>query len=309
MSLHLSRRDFIRLTLLAVNAFNIPLQRLFGKTSLLANKPTQIDLTAIAVTIKEVDLTWSGVVSSHAPAQYVIKRDGQILTRVSGSTLGYTDNDVQPRQSYVYTVEAQMGELADAVTSNSATVNTPLEPETPDLFPPSIPEELTVEAFPGYILLDWYASSDDTDVSCYLIQRDGQRLALVNGATGDFRDSTVIAGHQYAYTVEAIDTVGHHSDAAKALGIAARQHSTFLPSVANSEPPIEENTRQVSAVLTVSTKLRRYPYLTDLVGPYVTINWATDNTVTTGSITYGEVGVEAVNAHTVTATRFGAAAD
>src|SRR5918999_2442035 len=53
-----------------------------------------------------------------------------------------------------------------------------------------------------------------------------------------------------------------------------------------------------------STSLTRYPYLTDLVGGSVTVNWATTRTATTASVTIGKVGTEpACASRTVAATR------
>src|SRR5439155_18176279 len=52
-----------------------------------------------------------------------------------------------------------------------------------------------------------------------------------------------------------------------------------------------------------SSSLRRYPYLTDLVTNNVTVNWATTTSVMTGSVTYGQAGVESCTAHSVTATK------
>src|SRR5512138_669816 len=52
-----------------------------------------------------------------------------------------------------------------------------------------------------------------------------------------------------------------------------------------------------------SPALRRYPYLTDVVGPYATLNWATDRSETSASIRYGKVGSESCTAHSVVATR------
>jgi hypothetical protein len=37
-------------------------------------------------------------------------------------------------------------------------------------------------------------------------------------------------------------------------------------------------------------QLTRYPYLTDVVTTYATINWATDRSQTTGSVKYGLLG-------------------
>ncbi|HEY9528431.1 MAG TPA: DNRLRE domain-containing protein, partial [Anaerolineales bacterium] len=52
-----------------------------------------------------------------------------------------------------------------------------------------------------------------------------------------------------------------------------------------------------------SPALRRYPYLTDVVGSYATINWATDRSDTSGLVRYGKVGAEACTAHAVIPTK------
>lgn len=58
-----------------------------------------------------------------------------------------------------------------------------------------------------------------------------------------------------------------------------------------------------STLSSYNTALRRYPYLTDVVGPYATINWATDRSDTSGAIRFGKVGSEACTAHYVAATK------
>src|SRR5512142_3223290 len=52
-----------------------------------------------------------------------------------------------------------------------------------------------------------------------------------------------------------------------------------------------------------SPYLRRYPYLSDVVDSYATINWATDRSNSTGGVRYGLVGSESCTAHYVPATR------
>ena len=52
-----------------------------------------------------------------------------------------------------------------------------------------------------------------------------------------------------------------------------------------------------------SPALRRYPYLTDVVGSYATLNWATDRSDTSGLVRYGKVGAEACTAHAVIPTK------
>src|SRR5215217_1008073 len=51
------------------------------------------------------------------------------------------------------------------------------------------------------------------------------------------------------------------------------------------------------------SSLRRYPYLTDVVGPYATINWGTDRSQTSGAVRFGKVGAESCTAHYVPATK------
>ena len=51
-----------------------------------------------------------------------------------------------------------------------------------------------------------------------------------------------------------------------------------------------------------ASQLQRYPYLTDLVNSYATINWATDQSNSTGAVRWGKVGSEACTAHYVPAT-------
>jgi hypothetical protein len=52
-----------------------------------------------------------------------------------------------------------------------------------------------------------------------------------------------------------------------------------------------------------SPALRRYPYLTDTVGSYATINWATDRSESSGIVRFGKVGSEACTAHYISATK------
>ncbi len=52
-----------------------------------------------------------------------------------------------------------------------------------------------------------------------------------------------------------------------------------------------------AAATTYSSHLRRYPYLTDVVNSFATINWATDQSYSTGAVRWGQVGTESCTAH------------
>src|SRR6476646_1827786 len=59
-----------------------------------------------------------------------------------------------------------------------------------------------------------------------------------------------------------------------------------------------------TGAVATSAQLRRYPYLTDLVGTSVIVNWATDRSLTTGAATWGTVsGGSCTPSNTVAATR------
>ena len=58
-----------------------------------------------------------------------------------------------------------------------------------------------------------------------------------------------------------------------------------------------------SSLAASNPALRRYPYLTDVVGQYATINWGTDRSQTSGAVRYGRVGSESCTAHYAPATK------
>ena len=58
-----------------------------------------------------------------------------------------------------------------------------------------------------------------------------------------------------------------------------------------------------SAASGYSPHLRRYPYLTDTVISYATVNWATDRSSSSGAVRWGKVGSESCTAHYVPASR------
>ena len=75
----------------------------------------------------------------------------------------------------------------------------------------------------------------------------------------------------------------------------------FISNTSNEDTPSEDT--PTMGTMVYSSRLRRYPYLTDLVGPYVTINWATDTSSTTGFVTYGLMGSEGERLHSRQAMR------
>lgn len=136
---------------------------------------------------------------------------------------------------------------------------------TVDTTPPTTPTNLTTTTTTTSVTVGWAASTDMTGVTGYDVFRNGALLASV-GAVTTYADTTILAGKTYSYAVRAHDGAGNTS--ALSLPVVATP-------IANYDP-----------------HLTRAPYLTDLVGLHVAINYATDQSDTTGSIQYGAVGAD-----------------
>jgi fibronectin type 3 domain-containing protein len=114
----------------------------------------------------------------------------------------------------------------------------------------------------GVVQLSWAASTDAGGVTGYDILRDGSLLGSV-GNTTSYADSTVALGTTHKYAVRAKDAAGNTS--ALSAAVAVKVLAAYDP------------------------HLTRAPYLTDLVGLHVAINFATDQSGTSASVQYGAV--------------------
>lgn len=180
--------------------------------------PPPSDLTALALSVQKVVLDWSAAEADPALIRYSIRRNDVRIAVVSGQQHSYIDTEVQAGTPYTYTVRA----IADndaSLASNSASVQVPSQPDTPDLTPPSAPGMLTAVISGSSVLLDWYDASDDSDITAYLVRRDGIPLALVPPGTLSYQDNTAQPGTAYTYTVEAIDVVEHYSQPSNPITI------------------------------------------------------------------------------------------
>ena len=266
-----------------------------------AQPPSGPELGAVALGVGQVYLTWTVPAGATAGDSYTITRDGKALATVAAAQRSYIDTGVKPSTPYVYMLEAAGRPPGPPVRSLPVLIKTPSLPDTPDTTPPSAPEIQDVEAGDGRIVLSWDSSSDDTDVAGYVIRRNGQVLTIVNSGTLVYFDDDVQPNTSYEYTVEAVDVVGHHSLAAAPPRVTTGTFSGRPAPAAPTSPAV----RPVAAAAQIggyTSQLRRYPYLTDVVGPYATVNWATDQSAIVGSVKWGRVGVESCTANTTLAT-------
>lgn len=129
------------------------------------------------------------------------------------------DVSVQPDRKYRYTAERVLQQPdKDKTIEISSTPSDWIQVDTRDIFPPSIPSGLISVAVPEEhsIDLSWTPNSE-VDLAGYLVyRREGSsspvRISPAQPLPGpSYRDLTVQAGHQYFYSVSAIDRSGNES--------------------------------------------------------------------------------------------------
>jgi calcineurin-like phosphoesterase family protein/fibronectin type III domain protein len=88
-----------------------------------------------------------------------------------------------------------------------------------DTTPPSTPKNLHVtSSSPSAVGLAWNASTDDVEVTAYIVKRDGVKIASVrNPPVTSYTDASVAADEAYTYRVRARDAAGNRSKPSKAV--------------------------------------------------------------------------------------------
>jgi fibronectin type 3 domain-containing protein len=173
------------------------------------NPGAPLALTALAVSVGEVDLAWSPTADNIY--SYTIRRNDLLLATVYGDVQTYSDTSVRPSSTYTYTVVALYTTRAESPPSPPVVLKTPALPDTPDTSPPSPPSDLNAVIIGDDVFLDWQDAADDTDITVYQVRRDGLLLATVNSGTLSYSDTTVLSATTYLYSVEALDVMGQHS--------------------------------------------------------------------------------------------------
>ena len=207
--------------------------------------PQAVSSVKSEVTETAVNLTWSaptqtsagdplptvsgyrayrGEIDPHAPATA-----GKELSDVhwisplallsSTTTNSYSDTQFEFGKTYVYLVRSVIsvdGKEIESDNSEPVTV-TPL-----DTFPPAAPQDLVAAVLPGaapstfVVDLSWSINLE-TDFAGYRVYRSEQEGERGQPITPDllptpaFRDSSVVPGHRYWYTVTALDRAGNES--------------------------------------------------------------------------------------------------
>lgn len=167
---------------------------------------------------------YRGEIDPHSSA--VTSKDFSSIHWISPLTLlgpatanSYSDTQFEFGKTYVYAVRSVISADGNEIESdNSEPVTvTPL-----DIFPPAAPQDLVAAVLPGaapptFVTdLSWSINLE-TDFAGYRVYRSeqegerGQPITTDLLPTPAFRDSSVVPGHRYWYTVTALDRAGNES--------------------------------------------------------------------------------------------------
>ncbi len=189
-------------------------------------------LTATAVDQGSVDLAWDPHPDEDDLAGYRVYRDGAFVAATSEAS--YRDSGLTAFTTYVYTVTA-VSEIGDESLPSEAAMTT-----TPDLTPPSVPQDLAATPVSAEsVSLSWSPSTDDESaIAYYRVFRDGSEIATPAGV--EFQDSGLASGTTYEYRVSAVNGQGLESD----LSVAA---SATTLVVEGPEPPTDLTATPISS--------------------------------------------------------------
>jgi hypothetical protein len=162
----------------------------------------------------EISLSWTAPVSDGgAPiTNYCIYRGltsgGAAYLTTIGNVLQFTDNSVVNSQTYFYLVSAANA-VGEGAPSSEASATTPSVPD-----PPTAP---IASPTTGQITLTWVAPIDDggAPIVGYNIYRGSTQTNLIPltavGNVFTYKDTEVINGEEYYYSVSAYNAVGEGS--------------------------------------------------------------------------------------------------
>lgn len=161
------------------------------------------NLTATALSERNIDLLWDVSTDNVAVTKYIIlKDDVEIATT---TTPRHSVRNLLPNVEYRFKVSAQDAEGNTSRFSNVASAT------TLDLRPPSLPRNLSaISVTQSRVDLFWDPATDNDSVTGYNVYRDNIFLANVRSKES-YENRNIDAGTLYSYYVTAVDAVGNES--------------------------------------------------------------------------------------------------
>jgi hypothetical protein len=152
----------------------------------------KIQPTNFAYTLQNennVKLTWSMSSQGLTPSSYKISRNGTIIATVSGNTLTYTDQELEPG-TYTYRLFAHYSAWEVLEAGNQITL-------TIDPLTYAEPKYLSYDMDNRDVVLFWDIFSGDIEPSSYKIERNGNFIADVSSEISVYYDTTAGLGTHY----------------------------------------------------------------------------------------------------------------
>lgn len=154
-----------------------------------------------------------------------------VVHTAEGERWSGVDTGIDWEKTYSYSVTpmtrvySQEGHLIAEIEGDDSA---PLEVITHDIFPPAVPERLlpVVGHIPGKKFVDLlWAPNSEKDISGYYVYRsegNGQpaRINSVPISAISFQDVNVLAGHEYLYSISAVDVRGNEGARSVEKGVA-----------------------------------------------------------------------------------------
>ena len=177
-----------------------------------------MELVADDVTTMSASLDWADSTDDSGVVRYEVYRNGTLVGTTSQSE--FIDTNLAPSSSYEYLVVALDPSGNTSAASSALQIST-LDRPAVDTVAPSVPEYLhSMGTTENSVKLMWLASSDDSGVVTYIVERDGVEFARTGMRM--LTDSGLAAGTTYTYTVRAVDAAGNVSAASNELVIATK---------------------------------------------------------------------------------------
>jgi chitodextrinase len=160
-------------------------------------------LTATAAGDRRIDLRWADSTDNVGVAGYEVLRAGKPVARL-GAVASHADGGLQPAVEYCYAVRA-----FDAA-GNRSPASAPACATTPDLTPPTIPENpAALPVSSTQVFVAWDPSTDDVGVAGYEVLRGDAVVAKVESTRA--RATGLQPRKEYCFRVRALDAAGNRS--------------------------------------------------------------------------------------------------
>jgi chitodextrinase len=160
-------------------------------------------LTVANRTHTSISLKWTASSDNIAVKGYELYRDGRKIVTVTKT--GYTNMNLVPGKSYLYSVKAYdaAGNISESSTPlSAATIN--------DTRAPSAPSGLYASsAAHTAIMLSWKPSTDNTGIKGYVVYCNGKKKGSTTSTS--YTCKKLAPGTTYSFTVKSYDAAENHS--------------------------------------------------------------------------------------------------